>query len=60
VDLLREELASYYLYHATRAELLRALGNLEGARVANEHALELTTNPAEQDLLRRRISAVAP
>ncbi|HEY3063560.1 MAG TPA: sigma-70 family RNA polymerase sigma factor [Chloroflexota bacterium] len=57
VDRIADELGQYYLYHATRAELLRALGDPDGARLADQHALELTTNPAEQDLLRRRISA---
>jgi len=57
VDRLADELGDYYLYHATRAELLRALGDPDEARLADQHALELTANPAEQDLLRRRISA---
>jgi RNA polymerase sigma-70 factor (ECF subfamily) len=57
VDRLAGELGKYYLYHATRAELLRALGDPLRARLADQHALELTTNPAEQDLLRRRIAA---
>jgi RNA polymerase sigma-70 factor (ECF subfamily) len=57
VDRIADELGEYYLCHATRAELLRALGDPHGARLADQHALELTANPAEQDLLRRRISA---
>jgi RNA polymerase sigma factor (sigma-70 family) len=57
VDRIADELDQYYLYHATRAELLRALGDPDGARVADRHALELTANPAEQEILRRRISA---
>jgi RNA polymerase sigma factor (sigma-70 family) len=57
VDRLTDELGDYYLYHATRAELLRALHDPDGARLADQRALELTANPAEQDLLRRRISA---
>ena len=57
VERIADELGQYYLYYATRAELLRALGDPDGARLADQHALELTANPAEQDLLRRRISA---
>lgn len=57
VEAMADELGEYYLYHATRAELLRALGDAAAARRADLRALELTTNPAEQDLLRRRISA---
>ncbi|MDQ6672355.1 MAG: sigma-70 family RNA polymerase sigma factor [Chloroflexota bacterium] len=55
VDALSETLDHYHLYHATRAELLRALGHPYQARAADQRALELTTNPAEQALLRRRI-----
>ena len=56
VALLADGPTDYYLYHATRAELLRALGNPDTARLADQQALALTTNPAEQVLLRRRIS----
>ena len=55
VEALSEWLDAYYLYHATRAELLRALGRPRQARIADRRALELTSNPAEQALLRRRI-----
>ena len=55
VDALSNTLDNYHLYHATRAELLRALGHPHQARAADQRALELTTNPAEQALLRRRI-----
>jgi RNA polymerase sigma-70 factor (ECF subfamily) len=55
VDALCHTLDHYHLYHASRAELLRALGHPLQARVADQRALELTTNPAEQALLRRRI-----
>jgi RNA polymerase sigma-70 factor (ECF subfamily) len=58
LERIADELSQYYLYHATRAELHRALGDPDGARVADRRALDLTTNPAEQDLLRRRIFAV--
>jgi RNA polymerase sigma-70 factor (ECF subfamily) len=48
-------LARYHLFHATRAELLRALGRADEARAADREALRLTRNPAEQALLRRRL-----
>jgi RNA polymerase sigma factor (sigma-70 family) len=52
---LATDLERYYLFHATQAELLRALGHPYQARQADERALELTDNPAEQALLRTRI-----
>jgi len=56
VDALAEALDGYHLWHATRAELLRDLGRGDEAREADERALKLTENPAEQSLLRQRIS----
>ena len=56
VDQLTERLADYHLLHATRAELLTQLGDPAGARLANERALALTSNPVEQELLRSRLS----
>jgi RNA polymerase sigma factor (sigma-70 family) len=55
VDALTEALERHHLYHATRADLLTTLGRADEARAANRRALELTANPAEQALLRRRI-----
>jgi RNA polymerase sigma-70 factor (ECF subfamily) len=55
VDALSDPLEHYYLFHATRAELLRALGKPELAHAADRRALEITTNPAERALLRRRL-----
>ncbi len=55
VDELGERLAGYHLFHATRAALLTRLGDSAGARAANERALTLTGNPAEQALLRTRL-----
>jgi RNA polymerase sigma factor (sigma-70 family) len=55
VNALATALDRYHLYHATRADLLRTLGRADEARAANRRALELTANPAEQALLRRRI-----
>jgi RNA polymerase sigma factor (sigma-70 family) len=55
VDSLVGVLDGYHLLHATRAELLRALGRADEARAADERALGLTANPAEQALLQQRI-----
>lgn len=55
VDQLAPALERYHLYHATRADLLGALGRADEAQAANRRALELTANPAEQALLRERI-----
>jgi RNA polymerase sigma-70 factor (ECF subfamily) len=55
LDSLGDALAGYHLLHAARAELLRALGHPHQARRADERALELTANPAEQTLLQQRI-----
>jgi RNA polymerase sigma-70 factor (ECF subfamily) len=55
IDALANTLDHYHLYHAARAELLRALGHPDQARAADQRALALATNPAEQALLRRRI-----
>jgi RNA polymerase sigma factor (sigma-70 family) len=56
VDDLADLLGEYHLYHASRAELLRELGQPEQARAADQRALELTANPAEQALLHQRLS----
>jgi RNA polymerase sigma factor (sigma-70 family) len=56
LDQLANALDRYHLFHATRAELLRALGHPYQARTADQRALELTTNPAERALLHQRIS----
>jgi RNA polymerase sigma factor (sigma-70 family) len=56
VDEVADRLSGYHLLHATRAQLLTALGDHAAARVANERALALTHNPAEQQLLRSRLA----
>jgi RNA polymerase sigma factor (sigma-70 family) len=55
LDDLAHELDRYHLFHATRAELLRAIGDPDTATAADRRALDLTNNPAEQALLRQRI-----
>ena len=50
-------LGDYHLFHATRAQLLDRVGRRVEARDANERALALTENAAEQELLRSRIAA---
>jgi RNA polymerase sigma factor (sigma-70 family) len=60
LDELAEALDGYHLYHAARAELLRALGQPVEARLADGRALVLTSNPAEQQLLRQRLSWAQP
>jgi RNA polymerase sigma-70 factor (ECF subfamily) len=56
VDALAGHLDRYPLLHATRAELLRALGAPEEAREADRRALDLTANPAQRAILEDRIS----
>jgi RNA polymerase sigma factor (sigma-70 family) len=53
---LAHDLEDYHLFHATLAELLRDLDRRDEARAADERALRLTSNPAEQDLLRQRLA----
>jgi RNA polymerase sigma-70 factor (ECF subfamily) len=56
LDDLDGVLGEYHLYHATRAELLRELGQPDQARAADRRALGLTANPAEQAILQQRLS----
>jgi RNA polymerase sigma-70 factor (ECF subfamily) len=56
VEPLAADLDGYRLYHAVRAGLLTALGRDAEARTANERALALAGNPAERELLARRLS----
>jgi RNA polymerase sigma-70 factor (ECF subfamily) len=56
LDTLAGDLDDYHLFHATRAELFRALDRPDDARAADQRALQLTTNPAEQRLLHRRLA----
>ncbi|HYB46706.1 MAG TPA: sigma-70 family RNA polymerase sigma factor [Streptosporangiaceae bacterium] len=53
---LADELDGYRLFHALRAGLLTGLGRDDEARAASERALALAANPAERELLARRLS----
>lgn len=55
LDDLGGALERYPLLHATRAELLRDVGRRREARQADERALRLTANPAQQALLEERL-----
>jgi RNA polymerase sigma-70 factor (ECF subfamily) len=48
-------LQNYYLFHASRADLLRRLNRLDEARTAYAKALSLTTNHVEQNYIRHRL-----
>jgi RNA polymerase sigma-70 factor (ECF subfamily) len=52
------DLASYYLFHAIRADLLRRLGRNAEAAPAYEAALARTDNAAERAFLQRRREAL--
>ena len=49
-------LDGYRLYHALRAGLLAGLGREQEAKQASDRALALAANPAERELLARRLS----
>jgi RNA polymerase sigma-70 factor (ECF subfamily) len=53
---LGEELDGYHLFHATRADLLRRLGERGEALVEYGRALELCHNEAERKFLQRRMA----
>ena len=55
LETLAGPLADYHLFHATRAQLLSALGKDDEAADANRRALQLTTNDAERRLLTTRL-----
>ena len=51
-------LENYYLFHASRADLLRRLNRFDDAMTAYRRALSLTTNQIEQQYLRGRLREV--
>ncbi|HEX7168266.1 MAG TPA: RNA polymerase sigma factor [Acidimicrobiales bacterium] len=52
------ELDDYYLFHATRADLLRRLGRRDDARRSYERAIGLTANGTERAFLQTRVDAL--
>jgi RNA polymerase sigma factor (sigma-70 family) len=56
IEPLAGELDGYRLFHALRAGLLTGLGHDDEARAASERALALAGNPAERELIARRLS----
>ncbi|RZL78833.1 MAG: RNA polymerase sigma factor [Rhodococcus sp. (in: high G+C Gram-positive bacteria)] len=54
VDRLEDTLAGYHAYHATRADLLRRLGQSQQSRAAYDKAIGLAGNTAETAYLTRR------
>jgi RNA polymerase sigma-70 factor (ECF subfamily) len=60
-DVMRDgSLDSYHLAHAARADMLRRLGQRDGARAAYARARLLTQQPAELRFLDARIHALSP
>ena len=55
VAALGDRLAGYHLWHAARADLLATLDRAAEALTAAEQALDLATNPAERELMSRRV-----
>jgi len=53
------DLAGYRYFHATRADLLRRLGDTAAARAAYLRALDLTADQAERRFLQRRLAGLA-
>ena len=56
VDDLASDLSQYPLFHATRGELYRAIGDSAQARDADRRALALTSNPAQAEVLHGRLA----
>jgi RNA polymerase sigma-70 factor (ECF subfamily) len=52
----RLDLDHYHYLHAARAELLRRLDRIDGARAAYDRALELVHSDAERRFLERRLA----
>jgi RNA polymerase sigma-70 factor, ECF subfamily len=54
----RIDLATYHLFHATRAEALRRAGRLDEAADALRRALALTSNAVERRHLERQLASI--
>jgi RNA polymerase sigma-70 factor (ECF subfamily) len=59
-DLSSSGLDSYYLFHASRAALLRRLGRISEAAAAYAAARALTANPVEQAFLDTQTATLSP
>jgi RNA polymerase sigma-70 factor (ECF subfamily) len=55
VEALEEKIGDYYMWHATRADLLRRLGRHEEAIASYVRARALTQNEVERRFLERRL-----
>ncbi|MBM7774638.1 RNA polymerase sigma-70 factor (ECF subfamily) [Actinokineospora baliensis] len=55
VEALGDRLAGYHLWHAARSTLLAALDRPTEALESAQRALDLATNPAERELMSRRV-----
>ncbi len=55
IDALAEELGSYHLFHAARADLLRRAGRLQEAASAYRLAISLAANQIEREFLEKRL-----
>jgi predicted RNA polymerase sigma factor len=60
LDPMAGRLNSYHLFHAARAQVLRALGRTGEAANEDRQASRLTSNPAELNLLHRRLDESIP
>lgn len=56
---MQKALNDYYLFHATRADLLRRVGKLKEATDAYGRALTLCQNEVESSFLKRRLAEVS-
>jgi len=52
-------LENYYLFHASRADLLRRLNRTSEAAAAYQRALAMTTNSVEQNYIRTRLQEIS-
>lgn len=59
VDSLEAPLAGYHLWHATRADLLRRLGQTKDAIAAYQKAHSLAHNEADRHFLERRLAELS-
>ncbi|MDQ3915641.1 MAG: RNA polymerase sigma factor [Actinomycetota bacterium] len=59
LDALEPDLEGYYLFHSTRADLLRRLGRSGEAAASYRRALDLAANLTERRFLEARLAEVA-